>query len=94
MTGFNETESSFQYFKSKVNKNVTECDLKIQLLDEVVDQFETCRKAYLATLHRLFSSCDDNDKLPEVEPQDSVSQVWERGSKISPTSSKMLARQN
>ena len=46
MTGFKEAESSFQYFKSKVNKSITECDLKVQLLVEVEDQFETCRKVY------------------------------------------------
>ena len=93
MTTFKEAESFFQYFKSKVNKNITKCDLKIQLLDEVVDQFETCRKAYQATMHRLFSGSDDSDELPEVEPEDSVSQVSESVSKISTTSCKMLARQ-
>ena len=50
MTGFKQAESSFQYFKSKGNRNITECDLKVQLLDEVVDQFETCRKAYQTIL--------------------------------------------
>ena len=93
MTGFKEAESSFQYFKSKINKNITECDLKPQLLDEVVDQFETCSEAYQAATHRLFRGSDENDELPEVEPEDSVSQVSERVSKISTASSKMLARQ-
>ena len=81
MTGFKEAESSFQYFKSKINKNITECDLKPQLLDEVLDQFETCREAYQAAMHRLFRGSDENDDLPEVEPEDSVSQVSERVSK-------------
>ena len=93
MTGFKEAESSFQYFKSKINKNITECDLKSQLLDEVLDQFETSREAYQAAMHRLFRGSDENDELPEVEPEDSVSQVSERVSKISTASSKMLARQ-
>ena len=65
MTGFKEAESSFQYFKSKINKNITECDLKPQLLDEVVDQFEICREAYQAAMHRLFRGSDENDDLPE-----------------------------
>ena len=93
MTGFKEAESSFQDFKSKINKNITECDLKPQLLNEVVDQFETCREAFQAAMHRLFRGSDENDELPEVEPEDSVSQVSKRVSKISTASSKMLARQ-
>ena len=92
MTAFKEAESSFQYFKSKVKKNITECDLIAKLLDEIVDQFETCREAYQAAMHRLFRGSDENDKLPKVEPENSVSQVSERVSKISTASSKMLAR--
>ena len=93
MTGFKKAESSIQYFKSKINKNITECDLKRQLLDGVVDQFETCREAYQAAMHRSFKGSDENDELPEVEPEDSVSQVSEHVSKISTASSKMLTRQ-
>ena len=44
-------------------------------------------------MHRLFRGSDENDKLPEVEPEDSVSQALERVSKISTASSKLLARQ-
>ena len=44
-------------------------------------------------MHRLFCGSDDNVELPEIEPEDSVSQVSECVSKINGTSSKMLARQ-
>ena len=44
-------------------------------------------------MYRLFRGSDENDELPEVELEDSVSQVSERVSKISTASSKMLARQ-
>ena len=44
-------------------------------------------------MRRLFSSSDDRDKLPEVESEDSVFQVFERVTKKSPTFSETFARQ-
>ena len=44
-------------------------------------------------MQRLLSGSDDNDELPEIEPEHSVSQVSEHVSKIRTTFSKTLARQ-
>ena len=58
--------------KSRINKTITECDLKAQMFDEVADQFETCREAFEATMRRLFSSPNYNNEIPKVEPEESV----------------------
>ena len=93
-TEFQEIENSFAYYKTRVNDNICDPEIKAQLLSDVEDLFNRCLQSHDNTMSDAL--CDPyKDCPPETDlgPEENVFQVASCQGAISTTSSKLLARQ-
>ena len=92
-----DIECSFDDFKARVSKNLSNPDLKAELIDDVIVKLKQCRSQYDTALRKLLGERDAADDCSnsghELGPEDSVSQVTESRSNVTTTSSKILAHQ-
>ena len=93
-TEFQEIIKSFVEYKTRVNDNMCDLEIKAQLLSDVDDLFNPCLQLHDGTmsdaLRDPFKGCPPETDL---DPEDSVSQVASCQGAMSATSNELLARQ-
>ena len=90
---FKKLKKSFADYKTRVNDNISDPEIKAQLFSEVEDLYNQCLQSHNNTSDALcdpFKSCPPETNLG---PEDSVFQDASCQGTLSTTSSKLLARQ-
>ena len=90
---FKKLKKSFADYKTRVNDNISDPEIKAQLFSEVEDLYNQCLQSHNNTSDALcdpFKSCPPETHLGT---EDSVSQVASCQGTLNTTSSKLLARQ-